>query len=51
MIAGSASTMNIHCQPLKPEMPSRYSSMLDTGAPMTLEAGMAAMNQPTMRPR
>ncbi len=49
--AGIASSRNSHCQPARPSAPSSVSSAEDTGAPITEESGMAAMNSPMMRAR
>ena len=48
--AGSPSSRNMVCQPFSPriEVPS---SAVDTGAPSTLESGIASMNIATIRPR
>ncbi|MNN43559.1 hypothetical protein D3C81_1578030 [compost metagenome] len=41
MTAGSASRMNIHCQPCRPITPSRFSSTPEIGAPITVDIGAA----------
>ena len=40
-----------HCQPLSPQTPSIPRINPDSGAPITVEIGIAAMKRPTMRAR
>ncbi len=42
---------NSHCQPLSPPAPWSPSRAPETGAPITVEIGTAAMNSETMRAR
>ncbi len=49
--AGTASRMNIHCQPCSPIQPSVCSSSAEIGDPIRLETGIATMNIATIRPR
>eukprot|EP01022_Parablepharisma_sp_SALTPOND_P029698 TRINITY_DN743_c1_g4_i1.p1 TRINITY_DN743_c1_g4~~TRINITY_DN743_c1_g4_i1.p1 ORF type:complete len:1335 (-),score=475.41 TRINITY_DN743_c1_g4_i1:5534-9538(-) len=48
---GTPSSMNSQCQPRRPPMPSICSSSADTGEATKLAAGMATMNNATMRAR
>ena len=43
--------MNSHCQPASPAVPSIASSTDDSGAPITVDSGMATMNHAMMRVR
>ena len=43
--------MNSHCHPLSPQTPSIPRIKPDSGAPITVEIGIAAMKRPTMRAR
>ena len=43
--------MNSHCQPARPQIPSISSSSPPSGAPIAVDSGIAAMNQPTARAR
>jgi hypothetical protein len=49
--AGTASTMNSHCQPARPRAPSIFRMTPDTSDPSTTEIGIAVMKSPMIRER
>ena len=49
--AGMASTMNSHCHPRSPRLPSSCSRAPDSGEPIKLDRGIETLNSATMRAR